>query len=197
MRTYRLSFVRMWRISSKWCMCTCSSCTASEGWIVSYLFKDAMMLTFFISSNIVPKDIWLFLVVSYKHIKNHSYTVITYSYCVNSKLNKILCIQGFPPCRLPVEINSSGIMRCKYYCKIFCVVCIISNGPSSSFYRKFVKEQKQVQEDISRMSSKAITKVQDDIKSLKQLLSVNASGLQRQALAIDKLKLETAQVNAQ
>lgn len=44
------------------------------------------------------------------------------------------------------------------------------------------------------MSSKAIFKVQDDIKSLKQLLSVSASGLQRQALAIDKLKLETAQV---
>ncbi len=62
------------------------------------------------------------------------------------------------------------------------------------FYRKFVKDQKQVQEDISRMSSKAISKVQDDIKSLKQLLSVSASGLQRQALAIDKLKLETAQV---
>ncbi|XP_067342029.1 nucleoporin p58/p45 isoform X3 [Channa argus] len=60
-------------------------------------------------------------------------------------------------------------------------------------FQKFVKEQKQVQEDISRMSSKAITKVQDDIKSLKQLLSVSASGLQRQALAIDKLKLETAQ----
>ncbi|KAG7525959.1 nucleoporin p58/p45 isoform X1 [Solea senegalensis] len=60
-------------------------------------------------------------------------------------------------------------------------------------FQKFVKEQKQVQEDISRMSSKAITKVQDDIKNLKQLLSVSASGLQRQALAIDKLKLETAQ----
>ncbi|XP_019724977.1 nucleoporin p58/p45 isoform X2 [Hippocampus comes] len=60
-------------------------------------------------------------------------------------------------------------------------------------FQKFVKEQKQVQEDISRMTSKAISKVQDDIKTLKQLLSVNASGLQRQALAIDKLKLETAQ----
>lgn len=44
------------------------------------------------------------------------------------------------------------------------------------------------------MSSKAISKVQDDIKSLKQLLSVSASGLQRQGLAIEKLKLETAQV---
>ncbi|XP_034415477.1 nucleoporin p58/p45 isoform X2 [Cyclopterus lumpus] len=60
-------------------------------------------------------------------------------------------------------------------------------------FQKFVKDQKQVQENISRMSSKAISKVQDDIKSLKQLLSVSASGLQRQALAIDKLKLETAQ----
>ncbi|XP_034020822.1 nucleoporin p58/p45 isoform X3 [Thalassophryne amazonica] len=60
-------------------------------------------------------------------------------------------------------------------------------------FQKFVKEQKQVQEDISQMSSKAISKVQDDIKSLKQLLSVSASGLQRQALAIDKLKMETAQ----
>ncbi|XP_076617579.1 nucleoporin p58/p45 isoform X2 [Chaetodon auriga] len=60
-------------------------------------------------------------------------------------------------------------------------------------FQKFVKDQKQVQEDISRMSSKAISKVQDDIKSLKQLISVSASGLQRQGLAIDKLKLETAQ----
>lgn len=57
-----------------------------------------------------------------------------------------------------------------------------------------MKDQKQVQEDISRMSSKAISRVQDDIKNMKQLLSVSASGLQRQGLAIDKLKLETAQV---
>ena len=58
-------------------------------------------------------------------------------------------------------------------------------------FRKFVKEQKQVQEKISRMYSKAMLKVQEDIKTL----SLAASGLQRNTPSIDKLKTETAQVN--
>ena len=58
-------------------------------------------------------------------------------------------------------------------------------------FREFVTEQKQVQEQISRMSSKAILKVQEDIKTL----SLAASGLQRNTLSIDKLKTETAQIN--
>uniref|UniRef100_A0A4W4F209 Nucleoporin 58 n=1 Tax=Electrophorus electricus TaxID=8005 RepID=A0A4W4F209_ELEEL len=69
--------------------------------------------------------------------------------------------------------------------------CPICNDVDN--FQKFVKEQKQVQEEISRMSSKAMLKVQDDIKSLKQLLSISSSGLQRNALSIDKLKMETAQ----
>uniref|UniRef100_A0A2K5D2H4 Uncharacterized protein n=1 Tax=Aotus nancymaae TaxID=37293 RepID=A0A2K5D2H4_AOTNA len=43
------------------------------------------------------------------------------------------------------------------------------------------------------MSSKAMLKVQEDIKALKQLLSLAANGLQRNTLNIDKLKIETAQ----
>ncbi|XP_064609063.1 nucleoporin p58/p45-like [Liolophura sinensis] len=60
-------------------------------------------------------------------------------------------------------------------------------------FKKHIKDQKSVREDIARMSSKAMYKVQEDVVSLKQLLSVVSNGLQRNAAAIEKLKWEAAQ----
>ena len=60
--------------------------------------------------------------------------------------------------------------------------------------RKYVKNQKCVREQIARMSSKAMFRVAEDVASLKQLLALVSSALQRNAVAIDKLKLESAQV---
>ena len=45
------------------------------------------------------------------------------------------------------------------------------------------------------MSSKQMYKVQEEVTSLKQLLSLVTNGLQRNAFAIEKLKEESAQVN--
>lgn len=60
-------------------------------------------------------------------------------------------------------------------------------------FRKFVKEQKVVREEISRVSSKPIYKVQEETAALKQILCVLSSGLQRNTLAIEKLKAASAQ----
>ena len=43
------------------------------------------------------------------------------------------------------------------------------------------------------MSSKPMFKVQEEVASLKQWLSLVSTGLQRNAMAIDKLKQESAQ----
>jgi len=64
----------------------------------------------------------------------------------------------------------------------------------TSVARKYVKNQKCVREQIARMSSKAMFRVAEDVASLKQLLALVSSALQRNAVAIDKLKLESAQV---
>lgn len=61
-------------------------------------------------------------------------------------------------------------------------------------YRKYVKEEKAVREDIARMSSKSMSKVQEDVMALKQLLSVVANGLQRNTCSVEKLKQEMTQV---
>ena len=53
-----------------------------------------------------------------------------------------------------------------------------------------------MREDIARMSSKPMLKVQEDVTALRQLLSVVATGLQRNACSVEKLKLEMTQVRA-
>ncbi|KAK6976271.1 nucleoporin p58/p45-like isoform X1 [Biomphalaria glabrata] len=58
---------------------------------------------------------------------------------------------------------------------------------------KYVKEEKAVREDIARMSSKPMIKVQEDVTALRQLLSVVANGLQRNACSVEKLKQEMTQ----
>ncbi|XP_067664069.1 nucleoporin p58/p45-like isoform X3 [Haliotis asinina] len=59
-------------------------------------------------------------------------------------------------------------------------------------FQKYVKDEKTVREDIARMSTKPMLKVQEDVAALKQLLSVVSNGLQRNACAVDKLKKEMA-----
>ena len=60
--------------------------------------------------------------------------------------------------------------------------------------RKYIKNQKSVRESIARMSSKPLFRIQDDISSHRQQLLLIASALQRSAVAIEKLKKETARV---
>lgn len=56
--------------------------------------------------------------------------------------------------------------------------------------QKFVKDEKVVREDIARMSSKPMGKVQEEVTALRQLLSVVATGLQRNMCSVGKLKVE-------
>ncbi|XP_076467722.1 nucleoporin p58/p45-like isoform X2 [Babylonia areolata] len=59
--------------------------------------------------------------------------------------------------------------------------------------QKYVKGEKAVREDIVRMSSKPLMRVQEDTAALKQLLSVVSNGLQRNACTLEKLKGEMTQ----
>jgi len=61
--------------------------------------------------------------------------------------------------------------------------------------RKYIRNQKSVRESIARMSSKPLFRIQDDVHNNRQQLLLVASGLQRSAVAIEKLKKETAQVS--
>lgn len=58
-----------------------------------------------------------------------------------------------------------------------------------------MKEEKSEMEQMKRLSSTPMVKVQEDNAALKQLLSVVSSGLQRNACAVDKLKKEMTQAS--
>ncbi|GIY78945.1 hypothetical protein CDAR_546891 [Caerostris darwini] len=60
-------------------------------------------------------------------------------------------------------------------------------------FKKYVKEQKAIREEMSRLSSKNIFKVQELVGTLKQQLSIVSNGLHRNAIAIAKLKEESNQ----
>jgi hypothetical protein len=64
-----------------------------------------------------------------------------------------------------------------------------------TYNRKYVKDQKSVRESIARMSSKPLYRVQEEVTSLRQLLGVVSHGLKRNALMLDRLKKEAAQVS--
>ncbi|GBN08101.1 Nucleoporin p58/p45 [Araneus ventricosus] len=60
-------------------------------------------------------------------------------------------------------------------------------------FKKYVKEQKAIREEMSRVSSKNIYKVQELVGTLKQQLSIVSNGLHRNATAIARLKEESNQ----
>jgi len=60
-------------------------------------------------------------------------------------------------------------------------------------FKKYVTEQQTVKEEIRRVSSKELFKVQEETSTLKQQLMVVAGSLQKNGARIEKLKLETLQ----
>lgn len=60
-------------------------------------------------------------------------------------------------------------------------------------FKKYVTEQKEVREEISRIPSQAIAKVQEETAALRQLLSTVENGIQRNAVAVERLKRETSE----
>ncbi|XP_057312488.1 nucleoporin p58/p45-like [Hydractinia symbiolongicarpus] len=58
---------------------------------------------------------------------------------------------------------------------------------------KFIKTQKDVKEEITKISSEGITKTKQDIVGLKQGLALIANGLQRDSMAVENLKREVGQ----
>jgi len=81
-----------------------------------------------------------------------------------------------------------------YVCFAYIHMWMISLTDIADAVRKYIKNQKCVRESIARMSSKPLFRIQDDVNSQRQQLLQITSGLQRNAVAIEKLKRDTAQV---
>ncbi|XP_029831131.3 nuclear pore complex protein Nup58 isoform X2 [Ixodes scapularis] len=60
-------------------------------------------------------------------------------------------------------------------------------------FKKYVTEQKEIREEISRVSSRTIAKVQEETGALRQLLSAVESGVQRNGVSVERLKRETSE----
>ncbi|XP_029644297.2 nucleoporin p58/p45 isoform X2 [Octopus sinensis] len=59
--------------------------------------------------------------------------------------------------------------------------------------KKYIKSEKAIRENISRMSTKSMIKVQTDLTALRQILGSVSNGVQRNAVLIEKLKKESVQ----
>lgn len=60
-------------------------------------------------------------------------------------------------------------------------------------FKKYVTTQKEVREEIFRVPSQTIAKVQEETAALQQLLSTVENGIQRNAVAVERLKRETSE----
>ena len=60
-------------------------------------------------------------------------------------------------------------------------------------FKKFVKEERSVQSDIAHTSAKVHDKISEEINGLNQLVSTLSTGLARNCMLLDKIKLEAAQ----
>lgn len=59
--------------------------------------------------------------------------------------------------------------------------------------KKYIKQEKTIRENISRMTSKSMLKIQAEMTALRQILGTVSNGVQRNAVAVEKLKKETVQ----
>ena len=78
-----------------------------------------------------------------------------------------------------------------WYCVFYHFGQLVGCVDVCFFYSKFVKSQKDIREQSARMTSKPLFKVKEEMTSLKQMVSALASGLHRNSVAIEALKVDT------